>query len=265
MAAWSGPGIRGELSRRPGPLQRTGKALAAAVAWVVLLCFVLIAGFFVGGGVLSLVMLHTVPTGTLLAVAGVAVALVGLLSWLVARYVVSGRSVVQVLSVAVVTMLVGGTVWALVDRDDSLYLARTAAWGDSDVWDYQRFPAQRVDNAAPVYHYAKQPAPDLFRTIEYEVDGQVKEAPFDEFMRSSDTTAFIVIKDDAILYERYFNGWKRDSWFRSFSTAKSFTSAMVGIAIGEGYIGSVDDRLVKYVPELKGRGYDAITIRDQPK
>ena len=48
----------------------------------------------------------------------------------------------------------------------------------------------------------------------------------------------------------------------SFSIAKSVTSALVGIAIDEGYIGGVDDPIVDYLPELRGRGLDAITIRD---
>jgi hypothetical protein len=38
------------------------------------------------------------------------------------------------------------------------------------------------------------------------VDGQLKEADFEQFLESTDTTSFIVIKDDAILYEGYFNG-----------------------------------------------------------
>jgi CubicO group peptidase (beta-lactamase class C family) len=44
--------------------------------------------------------------------------------------------------------------------------------------------------------------------------------------------------------------------------AKSFTSALVGIAIGEGLIKSVDDPIVNYLPELKGRGFNPITIRN---
>ena len=56
----------------------------------------------------------------------------------------------------------------------------------------------------------------------------------EDFLTKTGTQAFIVIRDDAILYEKYFNGAKRDSTVVSFSTAKSFTSALVGIAIQEG-------------------------------
>lgn len=48
----------------------------------------------------------------------------------------------------------------------------------------------------------------------------------------------------------------------SFSVAKSFTSALVGIAIGQGAIASVNDPMVGYLPELRGKGVDSVTIRD---
>jgi CubicO group peptidase (beta-lactamase class C family) len=89
----------------------------------------------------------------------------------------------------------------------------------------------------------------------------VKQAGFEEFLKASQTTSFIVIKDDAILYEGYFNGYDRDSIVTSFSTAKSVTSALIGIAIDEGRIGSVDDPIVTYLPELRSRGLDGVTIR----
>jgi CubicO group peptidase (beta-lactamase class C family) len=100
------------------------------------------------------------------------------------------------------------------------------------------------------------------RTITYTLDGKVHRAPFDDFLRSTGTTSFIVIKDGAVVYERYLNGYERYSIVTSFSMAKSVTSALVGVAIEDGYIDGVDDRVVDYLPELRGRGYDEITIRD---
>jgi CubicO group peptidase (beta-lactamase class C family) len=98
-------------------------------------------------------------------------------------------------------------------------------------------------------------------TIEYQQDGQITQASFEAFLKSSQTTSFIVIKDDAILYEGYFNGYNRDSIVTSFSMAKSVTSALIGIAIDEGRIESVDDPIVYYLPELRGKGLDGVTIR----
>ncbi|MBP2652262.1 MAG: hypothetical protein H6Q74_3087 [Firmicutes bacterium] len=77
-----------------------------------------------------------------------------------------------------------------------------------------------------------------------------KEVSLDEFMVNSKTTAFIVIQNDSILYENYFNGYQRDSVSRMYSITKSFLSAIIGIAIKKKYIQSVDDELIKYIPEL---------------
>jgi CubicO group peptidase (beta-lactamase class C family) len=83
----------------------------------------------------------------------------------------------------------------------------------------------------------------------------------ESFLKSTGTTAFIVIKDDTILYENYFNGYKRDSINRSFSVSKSFVSALIGIAIDDGYIKDVSEPFTLYIPELRGKGFDGITIK----
>jgi len=74
---------------------------------------------------------------------------------------------------------------------------------------------------------------------------------FETFLERSQTTAFIVLQNDTILYERYFNGFNQDSTFTSFSMAKSVTSILIGIAIQHGYIKSVDDKITTYIPELE--------------
>jgi CubicO group peptidase (beta-lactamase class C family) len=85
----------------------------------------------------------------------------------------------------------------------------------------------------------------------------------DEFLRDTETLAFLVVHDDRLAYERYFNGATRESLQTSFSAAKSFVSILVGIAIDEGLIGSVDDRVTEYLPELAARDprFREITLR----
>lgn len=140
-------------------------------------------------------------------------------------------------------------------------LQRSFIWQQSDVLDYQKFPARAIDNAAPVFNFKTDLQPALFKDIAYTAEGQTHRGALDTFLPANNTTAFIVIKDDAILYENYFNGFQRDSIVTSFSTAKSFDSMLMGIAIDEGYVGSIDDPVIKYVPEIKGRGLDTLTIR----
>jgi CubicO group peptidase (beta-lactamase class C family) len=141
------------------------------------------------------------------------------------------------------------------------FLARAVFWNSSDVKDYEKFPAREIGSALPAFNFKAKPSPELFKTIDYQNGKQVLRADFDSFLKNTGTTSFIVIQDDTILYEKYFNGYSRDSIVTSFSIAKSIDSALIGIAIDEGYLKSVDDMVIPYVPELKGRGLNDMTIR----
>jgi CubicO group peptidase (beta-lactamase class C family) len=83
----------------------------------------------------------------------------------------------------------------------------------------------------------------------------------DEFIAISDTSALLVIKDGEIIFERYAHGDSQDSLHTSFSVAKSFTSALLGIALGEGKIASLDDPIRKYLPELTSATFDGVTVK----
>jgi CubicO group peptidase (beta-lactamase class C family) len=74
----------------------------------------------------------------------------------------------------------------------------------------------------------------------------------------------LVVHDDKLLYERYFNGYDQRSLNTSFSMAKSFASSLVGIAIDEGHIKSVDEPITNYIPQLlkKDNRFKSITIRN---
>ncbi len=84
-----------------------------------------------------------------------------------------------------------------------------------------------------------------------------------KFLKETDTAAFLVIKDDLLLREEYFNGYDHSAIVTSFSVAKSFVSALLGIAIKERYIGGVKDPITKYVPELlqKDPRYQKVNLR----
>ncbi len=141
------------------------------------------------------------------------------------------------------------------------YVYRAVFWGDSDITDYEKFPAREIQNSPPVFQFAENLSPEIFATIEVTTNNFTRINDFDTFLEETGTTAFIVIQDDAVLYERYFNGFQRDSWFTSFSMAKSVLSALIGIAIDERYINSIDDPIIQYIPELSGSGLDTMTIR----
>ncbi|HVZ46799.1 MAG TPA: serine hydrolase [Ramlibacter sp.] len=134
------------------------------------------------------------------------------------------------------------------------YAWRTLVYGDSDIDDWKRLPSLPVANAAPPFQFsgpADARLPARIRGVTYHRHGQIERVDdLDTFLRETETTAFLVIRDDRLLYEGYFNGHTRDSTETSFSMAKSVTSLLVGIAIDEGRIGSVEDPLRRYLPQL---------------
>jgi CubicO group peptidase (beta-lactamase class C family) len=71
----------------------------------------------------------------------------------------------------------------------------------------------------------------------------------------------LVLKDGEIAFEDYELGVGPDTHWISFSMAKSITSTLVGVAVADGSISSLDDAVVRYVPELKGSAYDGVTVR----
>lgn len=82
------------------------------------------------------------------------------------------------------------------------------------------------------------------------------------FIESTETTGFIVIRDDTILYEKYYRGNAESSKAISWSVGKSFVSALFGIAVSEGYIKSIEQKVTDYLPQLAPCGYRDVRIKD---
>lgn len=83
-----------------------------------------------------------------------------------------------------------------------------------------------------------------------------------QFLERTSTTALLVLKGNTITYENYFQGTQDTDYRISWSVAKSFLSALFGIAVDEGAINSIDEPVTTYVPELSGTGYDGVRIKD---
>lgn len=64
------------------------------------------------------------------------------------------------------------------------------------------------------------------------------------------TIAFLVIKNDSITYEEYWDGYGIDSYSNSFSAAKSIVGLLIGAAIDDGYIKSVNQKVSDFLPNL---------------
>lgn len=84
----------------------------------------------------------------------------------------------------------------------------------------------------------------------------------EEFIRRSATTNFVVFYKGKMVHESYYQGYTRNSTPMSFSTAKSFVSALIGCAIADGKIRSVDDPVEQYEPKLADSGYAGAKIKN---
>lgn len=117
-------------------------------------------------------------------------------------------------------------------------------------------PSRAVRSAAEPFRFGRAEQP---LDVSYSFNNETRR--LDEFLNKVVATGLLVIKDDAIVHERYFLGADETTQFTSWSVAKSFTGTLVGMALGDGRIKSLDDAITDYVPELKDTGYDGVPIR----
>jgi CubicO group peptidase (beta-lactamase class C family) len=140
------------------------------------------------------------------------------------------------------------------------YCGRLIRWNYPDVYDYHKFPFVNIENSDHSYLIPKKINEKFFSKLELQREGET----IDDFARLLDltkTNAFIVIQNDTIIYEKYFNGRFRESLCKAFSASKSVLSLLVGIAVDEGYINSIDDPLKKYIKDFRNKELGEITIQ----
>lgn len=85
-------------------------------------------------------------------------------------------------------------------------------------------------------------------------------AGIDAYMQQQRSAALVIVHDGKLRFEKYGLDFGPDGRWTSFSVAKSLTSTLVGAAIKDGYIKSIDDKVTDYIPEMKGSAYDDVSI-----
>jgi CubicO group peptidase (beta-lactamase class C family) len=83
----------------------------------------------------------------------------------------------------------------------------------------------------------------------------------DAYMQGQRSAALIILHDGQVRLERYGLDFGPDGRWTSFSVAKSITSTLVGAAVKDGHIRSMDDKVSDYIAEMKGSAYDDVSIR----
>ncbi len=118
------------------------------------------------------------------------------------------------------------------------------------IYDLELFPVNKLQKSSKPYNFI------------FEKDPSLKLTKSDlEYHEKMDTKAFLIFQGDTLIYEKYWDEHHDKTVSNSFSAAKSVIGMLVGIAIEEGKINSVDDLAGDYIPEFKKNGREQITIR----
>jgi CubicO group peptidase (beta-lactamase class C family) len=118
------------------------------------------------------------------------------------------------------------------------------------------FTIRTVARSGPVW-----PIPREQRELNFAYRYEGKDYPAEQVLERTFTDALLVMKDGRIVFETYRNNTDPGTRFMGWSMSKSITSILLGCALQEGRIKSLDDRLTNYLPELKDGGYAGVTIR----
>jgi CubicO group peptidase (beta-lactamase class C family) len=135
----------------------------------------------------------------------------------------------------------------------SCQLGRFVFYNFADIKDHKKFQSRPLSANALPYNFQTTNSGKFPK----ELNGN----PFDNYLEDNKTVAFLIIKNDTIQYEKYFKGYDKQSIVPSFSMAKSVTSILIGCAIDEGLIKSVDEPITNYIPELTKNGFNKVTIK----
>lgn len=140
------------------------------------------------------------------------------------------------------------------------HIVRYFVWNFADLHDHEKFDNLPVNKGNTTFYFEKPPS--NFNVQIPENFSQGKDASsFEAFLERKKTVAFLAIRNDTLLYENYFYEYDSNSIIPSFSVSKSVVSALMGIAIDEGYVYSTSQSITFYLKELPAE-FDAITIED---
>lgn len=140
---------------------------------------------------------------------------------------------------------------------NSCKVGRFIYYNFADITDHKIFPSHALHNEGSKFTFPTSTSGKSPKITQIENGKQVT---FEKYLEDNNTVAFLIIKNDTIQYENYFKGYDKTSIVASFSMAKSVTSILIGCAIDDGLIKSVQEPITNYLPEMKKNGFDKVTI-----
>lgn len=169
---------------------------------------------------------------------------------------VNRKRIMIVFAVLVALVLIILVVWMLIAGPTTVL--RILRYGDTNIDDFSHYPGRALTPAP-----APSPLPRAEGALQLpaamlSMNGAAME--LDTLLAANDTIAFLVVQDGVLIDERYFQEHGPASLSQLFSVSKSVTSALVGMAIADGYMEGVAQPITDFIPELADRGFDAVTI-----
>ncbi|RIJ43153.1 serine hydrolase domain-containing protein [Pontibacter oryzae] len=140
---------------------------------------------------------------------------------------------------------------AWIHMTDKNYVYKAIAYNFADIDDNAIFEQRTVDSPA-----IPQPWP-----LAAKYNTTLLPAELEQLHQDLESIAFLVVKDDSILYEQYWDGYSDESLSNSFSMAKSIVSMLIGVAIKEGKIESVDQPVGDFLPRFRKGNKAKIRIK----
>jgi CubicO group peptidase (beta-lactamase class C family) len=158
-----------------------------------------------------------------------------------------------------IALLALGIGWLSLDKETRNLAANMPTNRDVLFWsDGQREAAFRAMDRMPIL--AKSNVVDAGDTVFPLPKGESLKIETDAYMKAQRTAGLVIVHNGKIRLEKYGLDFSGDGKWTSFSVAKSLTSTLVGAAIKDGLIKSIDDKVTVYIPEMKGSAYDDVSI-----
>lgn len=143
------------------------------------------------------------------------------------------------------------------------YLGRVLTHWDSSVSDIGFFPARAVVASEKPYAYERVQDPTIGSLSVFYSDGRESHrAALDDFAVCTDTTSFLIVRNDKLIYEKYADGMTADSVQTSFSMSKSVVSLLIGRAVEDGYIADIRQPISNYISEFVNTEIGKTTVED---
>lgn len=167
-----------------------------------------------------------------------------------------------IIGILAVVVVAGGVFWATLDKDMRALIIHLPTDRNVLFWSIpQRDATFRMMDGIPLIAKSRQ------ISAGQNVYPLPQGAPLaigvdvDAYMKDQRTAGLVIVQDGKIRLEKYGLDFKGEGRWTSFSVAKSITSTLVGAAIKDGYIKSIEDKVSDYIPDMKGSVYDDVTIK----